>query len=281
VRADVLVVGGGYTGLWSAWFLTELEPSLRVAICEQDIVGGGPSGRNGGFVNSWWNGLGAYARRLGDAEALALCRAGAESVREIGAWCEANGVDAWYARVGDLGVSVSPAQDGRWRDTLEAAERLGVGDLFEELPPEGVRALCDSPLFRGGVLLHDSATVQPARLARGLRRALLERGVRIFEGTPVRRFRAGPPAEAAWPAEAAGATVSPVLWFSAGAVSVAPRATPGAALPGSPSATAAEERAATIRTKRQNTARIGIDHLSFGAANLTDVFSARQHMRRL
>jgi len=199
VRADVLVVGGGYTGLWSAWFLTELEPSLRVVICEQDIVGGGPSGRNGGFVNSWWNGLAAYARRLGDAQALALCRAGAESVAEIGTWCEANGVDAWYTRAGDLGVSVSPAQDGRWRDTLEAAERLGVGDLFEELPPERVRELCDSPLFRGGVLLRDSATVQPARLARGLRRALLGRGVRIFEGTPVRRFRAGPPAEAETP----------------------------------------------------------------------------------
>ncbi|HXF36727.1 MAG TPA: FAD-dependent oxidoreductase, partial [Actinomycetota bacterium] len=198
-RADVLVVGGGYTGMWSAWFLKEREPALDIVLLEQDICGGGPSGRNGGFVNSWWNGLAEYARRLGDGDALALCRAGAESVREIGTWCEERGVDAWYVRGGDLGVSVSPAQDDRWRGTLEAAARLGVSEAFSELSPEEVRARCRSPLFRGGVLVHDAATVQPARLARGLRRALLERGVRIFEETPVRRFRAGPPAEAETP----------------------------------------------------------------------------------
>jgi glycine/D-amino acid oxidase-like deaminating enzyme len=198
-RADVLVVGGGYTGMWSAWFLKDREPGLDIVLLEQDICGGGPSGRNGGFVNSWWNGLAEYARRLGDEDALALCRAGAESVREIGAWCEERGVDAWYVRGGDLGVSVSPAQDDRWRGTLEAAARLGVSEVFSELTAEEVRARCRSPLFRGGVLVHDAATVQPARLARGLRRALLERGVRIFEETPVRRFRAGPPAEAETP----------------------------------------------------------------------------------
>ncbi len=198
-EADVVVVGGGYTGMWTAHFLKEREPALDVVLLEQDICGGGPSGRNGGFVNGFWHGLAEYARRLGDEAALALCRAAAESVREIGAWCQAHRVDAWYLHAGDLGVSVAPAHDGFWRSHAEAARRLGVAEELVELSPEEVDRRCHSPRFRGGVLVPEAATVQPARLARGLRRVLLEQGVRIFEDSPVRRFRSGPPAEAETP----------------------------------------------------------------------------------
>jgi glycine/D-amino acid oxidase-like deaminating enzyme len=192
--------------MWTAYFATELDPSCRVVILEQDICGGGPSGRNGGFVTAWWDELPALVDMYGREAALDACWAVAESVSAIGDWCERHGVDAWFSKRGYLSVSSNPAQDGGWRGAMELAEALGVGDRYQELSPAEVAARCSSPAFRGGVLMSDGATVQPARLARGLRRVLLERGVRIFEGSPVRRFRA-PRTGGAVEAETPGGTV--------------------------------------------------------------------------
>lgn len=190
--ADVVVLGGGFTGMWTAWFLTELSSGIDVVVLEQDICGGGPSGRNGGFVNSFWSGLPRLVRDFGDRAALELCEAGEDSVRAIGAWCESHGVDAWFRPDGDLGVASSEAQIGAWADLVIAADRLGLAERFRVCSREEARRLVDSPVVHGGLYTSFGATVQPARLARGLRRVLLERGVRIHEGTPVRRFGAGP-----------------------------------------------------------------------------------------
>jgi glycine/D-amino acid oxidase-like deaminating enzyme len=192
-NADVVILGGGYTGMWTAWFLKDAEPDLSVVVLEQDICGGGPSGRNGGFVNSWWSGLGELARRFGDPQALALCRAGEESVQAIGRFCAEHEIDAWFRADGDLGAASSEAQIGYWADNVMAADRLGLPDLFRVVDRDAIRKLIDTPRLHGGIVTPMGATVQPARLARGLRRALLERGVRIFEQTPVTRFGAGTP----------------------------------------------------------------------------------------
>ncbi|MGH2529545.1 MAG: NAD(P)/FAD-dependent oxidoreductase [Actinomycetota bacterium] len=197
--ADVVILGGGYTGMWTAYFLKERDPGIDVVLLERDICGGGPSGRNGGFVNALWDELPVLAERHGDREALALCRVAERSIEEIGVWCEAHALDAWYSRGGDLGVSTSAAQDGSWRENVETARRVGADDVYVELSEEEVADRCRSPIFRGGVSMPSAAHVQPARLARGLRRVLLERGVRIFEGTPVLRFRGGSRAEADTP----------------------------------------------------------------------------------
>jgi glycine/D-amino acid oxidase-like deaminating enzyme len=197
--ADVAILGGGYTGMWTAWFLKEREPDLDVVLLEQDICGGGPSGRNGGFVNSWWSGMAELCRRFGDDTTLALCTAGEESVRAIGRFCDDHGIDAWFRPDGDLGVASSEAQIGYWGSTIMAAERLGVHDLFRVLDREAARAMIDSPHVHGGVYTPYGATVQPARLARGMRRVLLERGVRIFERSPVTRFGTGAPSVAETP----------------------------------------------------------------------------------
>jgi glycine/D-amino acid oxidase-like deaminating enzyme len=93
-----------------------------------------------------------------------------------------------------LSVASNPFHEGSWRPTLEAAARFGVEDEFAELSAADVRRICRSPVFGGGLFSREAATVQPARLARGLRRVLLERGVRIHEGTPVTRFRGSAPA---------------------------------------------------------------------------------------
>jgi glycine/D-amino acid oxidase-like deaminating enzyme len=181
--ADVVIVGGGYTGLWTAWRLTELEPGARIVIVEADICGGGPSGRNGGFVTGWWDELPTLVERYGRGGALAIARAVDDAVDSIGDWCRANAVDAWYAKAGALSISAAPAQDAAWDDAVEACRELGVGEEYARLGADEVRARVASPVFRGGVFMRGAATVQPAAVARGLRRVLLSRGVAIHEGT--------------------------------------------------------------------------------------------------
>jgi glycine/D-amino acid oxidase-like deaminating enzyme len=186
---DVAIIGGGYTGLWTAYRLTEHDPSLRIGVIEQDICGGGPSGRNGGFVNAWWDEIDTLAGLFGDEGALACARAVAASVHDIGSWCERHGIDGHYRRSGMLLVSTAPAHDDRWKEDVQAAVRLGHADAYRPLSAAEVAERCRSPRFRGGALMADGATVHPALLVRGLRRVCLERGVLIHEGSRVTRLR--------------------------------------------------------------------------------------------
>jgi glycine/D-amino acid oxidase-like deaminating enzyme len=198
-RADVVILGAGYTGMWTAYFLKEIDPGLDVVVLEADICGGGPSGRNGGFVNSFWGYVEDAVELFGERRAIELCRAAEDAVRGIGDWCAKHGVDAWFTPAGDIGVASSPTQEGRWHSTVAAAHAIGIGDRLVSLTADEVAERCRSPVFGAGMLTADAATVQPARLARGLRRVLLERGVRIFERTPVARFRASSLPEAETP----------------------------------------------------------------------------------
>lgn len=190
---DVAIVGGGYTGMWTAWWLTERQPGMRIAIVEQGICGGGPSGRNGGFVHGWWDQLPYLLERFGPDDALRLAHLVDEAVGAIGDWCRANDTDAWYRHGGYLRVSASPAQDGEWRSAVDACARLGVAGQYVELSPAEIQARCASPAMRGGALMANAATVQPARLARGLRQALAARGVMILENRRLTRLRPGSP----------------------------------------------------------------------------------------
>ena len=126
--ADVVVVGGGYLGLWTAWQLRELEPELDVLVLEAEVCGHGPSGRNGGFCETLWPDAPTLRERAGDAAALAVCRASEDAVRGIGAWCEANGVDAWYRPAPMLRVATTASQVGSWDDVVRAAAELGDPD---------------------------------------------------------------------------------------------------------------------------------------------------------
>jgi glycine/D-amino acid oxidase-like deaminating enzyme len=200
--ADVVVIGGGYTGMWSAWFLKEREPGLDVVLLEQDVCGGGPSGRNGGFVNAFYDERWLLEDRFGE-EGRRAAELAARSIDEIGAWCERHGIDAWYAPTGDLAVSTSVAQDAAVEELLELSRRYGYEDVYRPLDAGELRERFASPVARSGVFVSHAAKVQPARLARGLRRLLIERGVRVFESTPVSRFRSRP----AVAAETPGGTV--------------------------------------------------------------------------
>jgi len=183
--ADVVVVGGGYTGMWAAWHVKQLEPEAEIVLLEADRCGHGPSGRNGGFCNVMWFSLPNMRERWGDEAALAVTRAAEAAVDGIGGFCASEGVDAWFTPGGYLQVSTAEAHDGVWAEALAACRELGVGDAVQPLSAERVAERCASPAFRGGAFYPASATVQPARLALGLRERLRARGVDVYERSPV------------------------------------------------------------------------------------------------
>ena len=189
--ADVVVVGGGYLGLWTAWQVKELEPGADVVLLDAGLCGHGPSGRNGGFVSTLWDDLPTLRSQAGDVRAVDVCRASERAVRSIGEWCEAQAVDAWYRPAPQLELATTEAQLGAWDASVRACREVGAGDEVDVLDAARARALCDSPLFLGGALRRTAATVQPARLALGLRRRLLDRGVRIHERSAVSSLRDG------------------------------------------------------------------------------------------
>jgi glycine/D-amino acid oxidase-like deaminating enzyme len=184
VRADVCIVGGGYTGLWTALRIAELEPAASVVVVEADLCGGGPSGRNGGFALSWWPKVETLVKRVGEEEAFRLVRASVAAVDELGSFCEREGIDAHYRRGGWLWTATSPAQLGSWEGAAAAAARAGE-QPFEILSAEEVQRRTGSPVHLGAAYEAGAATVQPALLARGLRRVAASRGVRIFERSPM------------------------------------------------------------------------------------------------
>jgi glycine/D-amino acid oxidase-like deaminating enzyme len=188
--ADLLIVGGGYTGMWTAWHARRLAPDSRIVLLESEpVCGRGPSGRNGGFVEGLWTTLASMRARWGDAPALAVGHAAEEAVERIAAFCAEDGVDAWFRRGGYLEVSTAPAHDGTGRAALEACRELGVPDKLREVSAAEVRSRCASPEFRAGVMEPGAATVQPARLALAIRAHLIDQGVEIYESSAVRRFR--------------------------------------------------------------------------------------------
>lgn len=193
LSVDVVIVGGGFVGLWTAIRLLEISPDCHVAIIEQDICGGGASGRNGGFVMSWWPKISSLSAQCGKDEAVRLARASASAIGEIELFCETHGIDAHFRRAGWLWTATSDAQRGAWKDVLQTCKRLGEV-VFTPLSNHEVARRAGSPTHLEGVLEISNATVQPARLVRGLRRVALEKGVKIFEKTSMTDLRHGNPA---------------------------------------------------------------------------------------
>ncbi len=183
--ADVVIVGAGFTGLWSAIHLKEADPALDVIVLEQQVTAFGASGRNGGFAMTLvGRNLHALIRKVGATRAKATHLAMRQTLRDIEVFCAAESIDADITHPGVLTISNGPEQDVRIRQDLEAARRLDLGD-FHALSGRECKDLVGSQRARMGHFERDSLLVDPAALARGLRFAAERRGVRIVEQTPV------------------------------------------------------------------------------------------------
>src|SRR5687768_15484904 len=162
--ADIAIVGGGYTGMWSAYFIGERNPDARIIVLEQDICGGGPSGRNGGFIHGWWESIGYLTERFGEDAALAIAGQADEVVDGIGHWCGRHGVDAHYVKAGYLRVNAFPNEPPDWDEAVERLRAAGAGDHLQPVDAAGVQGVCGSPAFGEGLLMPSAASVQPALL---------------------------------------------------------------------------------------------------------------------
>lgn len=179
-EADVAIVGGGYTGLWTAFYLAQAAPELSVVVLEAEYCGFGASGRNGGWASGLFPvGEAKLARRFGAERATAMHAALAGAVDEVGRAAEAEGIDCDYAKGGTISLARSHAQLRRARDAdgfIDAAE---------------ASAICGATGVLGGVYSPDCAALHPAKLVRGLADAVERRGVTVHEGTRVQRIARG------------------------------------------------------------------------------------------
>ena len=180
VQAEVAIVGGGYTGLWTALAVREREPAARVVVLEAETCGAGPSGRNGGFCHGYWSHLASLREVLGDADTLEVVRAAEAIIPAV----RALEGDVWLREGGMLKVSAAPAQDDAVDRAVEAARALGFEDEAVPLGKAELDERIRSPVFRKAVYFRECATVQPARLVRALRSAVLRDAV-LHERTPV------------------------------------------------------------------------------------------------
>ena len=184
VHADVVIVGAGYTGLWTAYQLRRSDPSLEVVVLDAHRVGDGASGRNGGFAMTLLDfSLHRFAAEWGDDAAAHAHRAVARSVTEIDQTVRAEGIDCELEATGLLRVATNEAHLGRLERELATAQRLGL-DGFRLLDQAATRERLDSPQYLGGLLEDHCAIINPAKLAVGLAEVLRAGGVRIAETTP-------------------------------------------------------------------------------------------------
>lgn len=189
-RADVAIIGGGFTGLWTAYHLKTEQPSMEVAVLEQEVAGYGASGRNGGFAMTLLSrSLHDLKEQLGSAEALAVHKPVAAAVDAIGQFAKENGVDCDYEKTGIITTSTTAWQDAIIENDVKAAQEMGIEDI-RFLDGQTVRDMVHSPTYRCAHEEGACAILNPAKLAWGLARTVRKKGVALYEGAPVRDVRA-------------------------------------------------------------------------------------------
>ncbi|MDB5059160.1 MAG: dependent oxidoreductase, partial [Chloroflexi bacterium] len=157
IKADVCVVGGGYSGLWTALRISELAPGASIVILEADICGAAASGRNGGFVDTWWAKIASLVKRVGEHKAVLLAKASEEAVSSIGTFCDEHSVDAHFRQNGWLWTATATAHLDSWRTAQDTCERLGVHP-FQELDAQEVIRRTGSAAHLGGIFEPAAAT---------------------------------------------------------------------------------------------------------------------------
>jgi glycine/D-amino acid oxidase-like deaminating enzyme len=186
-----VIVGAGLTGLWTAYYLRQADPGLRVAVLEAEVAGFGASGRNGGWCSALfpttWDALVKASSADG---ALRMHRAMADTVHEVGRVSDAEGIDAHYRRGGTVTLARSPVQLERARDSVAVSRQRGFTDDDERLlERDEAAAMLNAEGVLGGTFTPHCAAIHPSRLVRGLARVVEASGVPVFEQTRVRGIR--------------------------------------------------------------------------------------------
>jgi glycine/D-amino acid oxidase-like deaminating enzyme len=190
---DVAIAGAGYTGLWTAYYLSRAEPGLRVAVCEREVAGFGASGRNGGWCSALFPAsLGKLARMAGRDAAIAMYRAMQQTVDEVAAAAAAESIDCHWAKGGTVQLARSPAQLDRARAEVAEARDFGFGSAdLRLLTAAEAGEIAAATRVLGGTYTPHCAAIHPARLVRGLADAVRRRGVAVYEHTPVTQILPG------------------------------------------------------------------------------------------
>ena len=192
-ETDVAIVGAGFTGLWTAFYLRRLDPSLRVTLVEAEVAGFGASGRNGGWCSALLPmGLSSMAGSAGRDAAISMQQAMFATVDEVGRAAAEEGIDCHYAKGGYLHLATNPAHTGRLREELEEARRfdLGEDDLRWLDRAEAADRLRAAGVL-GALYTPHCAAIHPARLARGLATAVERHGAVLHEATRVTAIEPG------------------------------------------------------------------------------------------
>ena len=185
-EADVVVVGAGLTGLWTAYYLTEADPALRVVVVEREVAGSGASGGNGGWCSAAFGvPAAAIARQHGAAAARALRAVMRDTVVEVGGVAAFEEIDCDFAYGGTIAVARTPAQLDRARAAVHDAGRWG--DDVTLLDAAAARRVLGATRVHGATYTPDCARIQPARLAGGLARVIEARAATVAEGTTALR----------------------------------------------------------------------------------------------
>lgn len=188
---DVCIIGGGFTGMWTALELKTRAPETDVTLVEADLCGAGASGRNGGFALTWWAHFEHLVALCGPLAAQALARRAEQAVVKIGAFCAERGIQEAFQMKGWVWAATNPAQVGGWESTLALLDGLGANP-YQELSHRELTELTGSPQHLAGLFEPTSAAVQPARIARELASAIREAGVHVHERSQVAAIEYGP-----------------------------------------------------------------------------------------
>jgi glycine/D-amino acid oxidase-like deaminating enzyme len=193
-EADVCIVGAGYTGLWTAYYLGRADPGIRIIVLEANFAGFGASGRNGGWVTAALPGSRSrYAMHPRGREGVrALERQLRETVDEVARVCRDEGIEAGLVKGGTLTVATTPAQDARLRQRLDQERSWGDDDsVVRYLDKTELAARLQVAQALGALYSPACARIQPADLVAGLADVVTRSGVRLYEGTPVTSIAPG------------------------------------------------------------------------------------------
>ncbi|WP_305844462.1 FAD-dependent oxidoreductase [Photobacterium leiognathi] len=184
IQTDVCIVGGGYTGLWTAIQLKQQQPELDIVIIDKGLCGSGASGRNGGCMLTWSSKYSSMKKLYGEEEAVKLVRASERAVYEIADFCETHNINADLRLNGTLYTATNKAQQGSMDGVLEQLSKHEVNS-WQQWQRERVQQDAGSALHCEGFYSPAAASVQPALLARGLKRVAEGMGIKIYENTPM------------------------------------------------------------------------------------------------